>query len=164
MITIRIQTENELIPSNQIVKNCWIDARNITREDQIRLEQEFNIASDLLSDIMDIDEQARIEKEDEYTAIIIRVPVYDEQYDVSYFTVPVGVILFADKIITICQRSSDVLDDLASNRVRTLDITNKSTFVLNLLGRAALSYLRGLKDLNKTDHNNRARTPEISQE
>jgi magnesium transporter len=113
------------------------------------LEHEFGIAGELLTDIMDTDEQARIEKEDGYTAIIVRLPVYDEAYEVSFFTLPLGIILFSDKIVTICQRSSEALNDLLNNRVRGFSIRNKSTFVLNLLGRGAFTFLKSLKELNK---------------
>jgi magnesium transporter len=130
-------------------KNCWIDVRNVTREDLFRLEHDFGIAGELLTDIMDADEQARIEKEDEYTALIVRLPVYEETYEVSFFTLPLGIILFPDKIVTICQRSSDALEELLKNRIRGFSIRNKSTFVLNLLGRAAFTFLKSLKELNK---------------
>lgn len=149
MIIIRTQGEKSLVQSNSVLKDCWVDARNVSRDDLTKLEKDFGIASELLADIMDIDEQARIEKEDEYTAIIVRLPVFDDSFEVSYFTVPVGIILYADKIVTICQCSSDVLDDLTGHRVRDFSVKNKNTFVLNLLGRAALSYLRALKELNK---------------
>ncbi len=150
MITIRTQGDKKLIITDELAKDCWVDARNVSREDLSRLENEYHIAQELLADIMDPDEQARIEKEDEYTAIIVRLPVSDESFEVKHFAVPVGIILFNDKIITICQRSSDVLDDLASSRIRDFNIRNKSAFVLNLMGRAALGYLRALKDLNKS--------------
>jgi magnesium transporter len=149
MITILTQGEKGLVPADGVSKNCWIDARNTGKEDLHRLEHEFGIAGELLTDIMDADEQARIEKEDEYTAIIVRVPVYDQENEVSFFTVPLGIVLFSDKIVTICQRSSESLEDLAKNRIRGFNIRNKSTFVLNLLGRAAFTFLKCLKELNK---------------
>jgi magnesium transporter len=149
MIVIRTQEAEGFTETPTVSKGCWIDARNVTRADMVRLEHEFGIAGELLTDIMDADEQARIEKEDDYTAIIVRLPVYDEAYEISYFTLPLGIILFSDKIVTICQRSSDALDDVLKNRIRGFNIRNKSTFVLNLLGRAAYTYLRFLKELNK---------------
>jgi len=149
MITVRTPGDKGLVQTNEIVKDCWVDARNVSREDLAKLEKDFGIASELLADIMDIDEQARIEKEDEYTAIIVRLPVFDNSYDTAHFTVPIGIVMFPDKIVTICQRSSDVLDDLTGHRIRDFSIKNKGSFVLNLLGRAALNYLRALKDLNK---------------
>jgi magnesium transporter len=149
MITIRTQGEKGLIETGSVSKGCWIDARNVGADDLVRLEKEYGIAGELLTDIMDADEQARIEKEDEYTALILRLPVYDERFEVAYFTLPLGIILFSDKIVTICQRSSDSLEDLVHNRLRSFNIRNKSTFVLNLLGRAAFTFLRVLKELNK---------------
>jgi magnesium transporter len=149
MITIRVQSEKGLTETGAVGRGCWIDARNVTREDLHRLEHEFGIAGELLTDIMDTDEQARIEKEDEYTALIVRLPVYEEKAEVAFHTLPLGIILFGDKIVTICQRSSDALEDVLKNRVRGFSIRNKSTFVLNLLGRAAFTYLKFLKELNK---------------
>lgn len=149
MITIRIQDRNSLVETDTVHKGCWIDARNVDENDLKRLEQEFGIAGELLADIMDADEQARIEKEETYTALIVRIPVYDTTYEASFFTLPLGIILFSDKIITICQRSSDALEDLARNRIRGFNIKNKSSFVLNLLGRAAFTFLKSLKELNK---------------
>ncbi|MDR2068308.1 MAG: magnesium transporter CorA family protein [Spirochaetaceae bacterium] len=149
MITIRIKSEKGLVETNTVGKNCWVDARNVDKDDLALLEKEYGIAGELLTDIMDADEQARIEKEDEYTALIVRLPVYDERYEVSFFTLPLGIILYPDKIVTICQRSSEALEDLARNRIRGFNIGNKSTFVLNLLGRAAFTFLKALKELNK---------------
>ncbi|MDR0689000.1 MAG: magnesium transporter CorA family protein [Spirochaetaceae bacterium] len=149
MITIRIKGEKGLIETNTVSKGCWVDARNVGKEDLVRLEKEYGIAGELLMDIMDADEQARIEKEDEYTALIVRLPVYDKNYEVSFFTLPLGIILFSDKIVTICQRSSEALEDLTKNRIRGFNVGNKNTFILNLLGRAAFTFLRALKELNK---------------
>ncbi|MDR1058370.1 MAG: magnesium transporter CorA family protein [Treponema sp.] len=149
MITIRVQGEKGLAEADAVSRGCWIDARNVDKEDLFRLEHEFGIAGELLTDIMDTDEQARIEKEDEYTALIVRLPDYDEKAEVAFYTLPLGIILFGDKIVTICQHSSDALEDILKNRVRGFSIRNKSTFVLNLLGRAAFTYLKFLKELNK---------------
>jgi magnesium transporter len=136
--------------TDTVTKGCWIDARDLSGADIKRLQHEFGIAGELLTDIMDADEQARIEKEDDYTALIVRIPVYNESFDTSFFTLPLGIILFSDKIVTICRRSSDALDDLVKNRVRGFSIKNKSAFILNLLGRAAFTFLKYLKELNKT--------------
>jgi magnesium transporter len=150
MITIRVQGENGIIETGTVVRGCWIDARNVGREDIVRLEREFGIAGELLNDIMDTDEQARIEKEDEYTAIIVRLPVFDDSGELPFFTLPLGIILYGDKIVTVCQRSSTALDDMLRSRIRGFSFKNKSAFVLNLLGRGAFTYLKHLKELNKS--------------
>ncbi|MDR1585892.1 MAG: magnesium transporter CorA family protein [Treponema sp.] len=149
MIKLRIQGETGITETDAPCRNCWVDACNVTRDDLIRLEQEYGIAGELLTDIMDTDEQARIEKEDEYTAIIVRLPVYNDAAEIPFFTLPLGIILFSDKIVTVCQRSSDAVEDLLRSRIRGFSLKNKSAFVLNLLGRGAFTFLRYLKELNK---------------
>jgi magnesium transporter len=149
MITIYVQGKRVLIEAKEVGKDCWIDARNVDAKELDLLEREYGIASELLVDIMDADEQARVEKEDEYTAFIVRVPVFDAEAEPMFFTLPLGIVLFADKIITICQKSSDSLDDIARSKVRGLSLANKSAFVLNLLGRSAFTFLRFLKDINR---------------
>jgi magnesium transporter len=150
MITIRRQDGRNFVEVPHFTHGCWIDARNVTKEDLERLEQDFGVDAELLTDIMDTDEQSRIEYEDDYTALIVRLPVYDGTYEISYFTVPLGIVIFSDKIITVCQRTSEALDDISANRVRGLAVRNTSTFVLNMLGRAAFAFLKSLKELNKS--------------
>ncbi|GHV84050.1 magnesium transporter CorA [Spirochaetia bacterium] len=153
MITIRTQSGNGIVETLEPSTGCWIDAQDVTTEDLHRLEHEFGIQPELLADIMDADEQARIEHEDDYIAIIVRLPVWDNSSEISYFTVPLGIILFKEKIITVCQRSSDAVLDIAHNKVRGLVMRNQSAFVLNILSRAAFTFLRSLKEVNKMANN-----------
>jgi magnesium transporter len=149
VITIRTQVAGGIVEAAKPCDGCWIDARNVDRGDLLRLEQDFGIAGELLTDIMDMDEQARIEQEDDYIAVIVRLPVWDNNNEIVCFTVPVGIILFSDKIVTICQRSSDALHDIASNRVKDFTLHSQNAFVLNMLSRAAYTFLRALKELNR---------------
>lgn len=149
MITIRKNEGIRLIEMDQGEKNCWVDVRDPSREELSRLEAEYRINPEHIQDILDIDEQARIEKEDEYTLLIVRLPVYDARFEVAYYTAPCGIFLFSDRILTICQTDCEALEEIRSGRVRGLDVRNKSAFVLHFFGRAAIVYLRYLKDLNR---------------
>ncbi len=130
-------------------RDTWIDVRDASRADLDILEKDYGVLQEHLQDILDVDERSRIEKEDAYTILILRLPVYDARYEVIYFTVPVGVILFKDRIVTVCASDCEVLQEISGNKVRDLTLANKSAFVLRLMGRAAIVYLRYLKDLNR---------------
>jgi magnesium transporter len=56
--------------------------------------------------------------------------------------------MYDDKIITVCQRSSETLDFFTGG-AKTLDLSNKISFVLQILGRAAFVFLKHLKELNR---------------
>ncbi|MDR1362507.1 MAG: magnesium transporter CorA family protein [Spirochaetaceae bacterium] len=149
MIKIRVQSAGGIIETDKPCGGCWIDARDVDKFDLQRLENDYGIAGELLTDIMDIDEQSRIEQDDGYIAIIVSMPVWDNSSEIARFTVPLGIILFPDKIVTICQRSGDALDDMASNRIKGVSLRSQSAFVLYILGRAAYAFLRALKELNR---------------
>ncbi|MDY5931474.1 MAG: magnesium transporter CorA family protein [Candidatus Ornithospirochaeta sp.] len=132
-------------------KFTWIDARDLDKDDISVLTDEYMISSELLADIMDIDEQSRIEKEDEYTVIICRLPSSeeDDENPLQRNCVPLGIILYPDKVITICREDSVVIDDFARHRFRQCPVDTKEGFVLSILGRSALVYIRLLKYINR---------------
>ena len=130
-------------------RDVWVDVRDVSREDLDILEKDYGVLQEHLQDMLDVDERSRIEKEDSYTMLILRLPMYDARYEVIYFTVPVGVILFKDRVVTVCASDCEVLQELSGGKVKDLSPANKSAFVLKLMGRAAIVYLRYLKDLNR---------------
>ncbi|MGD1823330.1 MAG: magnesium transporter CorA family protein [Pleomorphochaeta sp.] len=128
----------------------WVDARDINRDDIVILEEEYAIDSELLADIMDPDEQARIEKEDDYTALIVRLPAKDDDCEgVNQYAIPLGIILYKNMVITICQSDSVVLEDFARKRFRQYPVETKEGFVISIMERAALVYIRLLKYINR---------------
>ena len=151
MITIR----NNVVSTNPGDSSVgasytWVDARNINRDDITLLEEQYNISSELLADIMDQDEQARIEREDDYTALIIRLPALaDDSKGINQYAVPLGIVLYKDMVITICQSDSIVLEDFSKNRFRQYPIATREGFVISILGRATMVYIRLLKYINR---------------
>ena len=143
-----ITKRTDLTPNQ---KYTWIDCREIDKEDISILTDEYLISSELLADIMDADEQSRIEKEDDYTVIICRLPSAEEDEDkpLERTTIPLGIVLYPDKIITICRGDSVVIDDFARRRFRQCPVETKEGFVISILGRAALVYIRFLKYINR---------------
>ena len=73
-----IAKRTDLTPNQ---KYTWIDVREIDKDDISILTDEYLVSSELLADIMDADEQSRIEKEDDYTVIICRLPSAEEDED-----------------------------------------------------------------------------------
>ncbi|NBK22797.1 MAG: magnesium transporter CorA family protein, partial [Spirochaetia bacterium] len=103
-----------------------------------------------LADIMDQDEQARIEREDDYIAIIVRLPALaDDSKGINQYAVPLGIVLYKDTVITICQSDSIVLEDFSKNRFRQYPVATKEGFVISILGRATMVYIRLLKYINR---------------
>ncbi|MBK5200535.1 MAG: magnesium transporter CorA family protein [Spirochaetaceae bacterium] len=150
MITIRNNVVSRVPGDKKVADYTWVDAREINRDDIARLEEEFAIDSELLADIMDPDEQARIEKEDDYTALIIRLPAKDDDVEgVNQYAIPLGIVMFDDMLITICQSDSIVLEDFSKRRFRQYPVETKEGFIMSIMERSALVYIRLLKYINR---------------
>lgn len=151
MITIRENFSKgilqEQVPGGDYT---WVDAREITRDDIAELQEKYVISSELLADIMDLDEQSRIEKEDNYIALIVRLPAFtDDTHGINQYCIPLGIVMMRHTIVTICQGDSVILEDFARNRIRQYPIQTQEGFVISLMGRAAMVFIRLLKYLNR---------------
>jgi len=153
MITYWKEENSKLVQQNGgegvARQNQWIDARSVTREDIRILEDTYGVQQEHVLDILDQDELSRIEKDDEYTLIIMRLPVFMPENDISYFTIPLGIILYPNMIITICWTDCEVLQDLAANRIKDLTLSDFPAFVLRILSRSDITFLRYLKEINR---------------
>ena len=153
MITYWQQQNGRLVKlepdSIDTTQNTWVDARSVTREDIRILEEEYHVEQEHILDILDPDELSRIEKEGGYILTIARVPGFIPSDDISYFTAPVGIIVYPNTIITICWTDCEVLKDIAANRLKGLSLTDFPAFIIKLLSRADTMFLRYLKEINR---------------
>ena len=149
-----VRKEQEEIDSK---KRVWVDARNVTPDEMHELEENYRIDHEQMLDILDPDELARIEKEDDYVLAILRLPVFQPKAPLQYFTAPVGIIMFPDKIITICWTNCEVLKDISANRIKDLTLNDFPAFIIRIMSRADTMFLRYLKEINR-------RTNSIQQE
>lgn len=155
MIRIWRQENKKLVEAEGVdggPRPVWVDARNVTREDIKILENTYKIQTETIVDILDQDELSRLDWEDDYTVIIVRLPIFISENDVSYSTIPLGIILYPDMVITICWADCEVLHDMAANRVRNLSLNDLPAFVLQVLARADLIFLRYLKAINRSSN------------
>lgn len=129
--------------------NIWIDARSVTREDIRILEEEHQVEQEHILDILDPDELSRIEREDNYTLTIARVPVFTPSDDISYTTAPLGIIVYDRVIITICWTDCEMLRDISANRMKGLNLGDFPSFIVKILSRADTMFLRYLKEINR---------------
>lgn len=122
----------------------WVNVGNPDHEDFEKLQTEYKIDEDTISDILDPDEQPRFEVEDDYKVIIVRFPIINREMDTLWHTEPLSIIYSSNRVITVCRKRCDLLDKL-----KKADKTSREEFILNIIYYIAESYLRSLKELNK---------------
>ena len=154
MITYWQQVDGQFTKTKKDAVNTslplWVDARNVTRDETTELQETYQLEQDHILDILDPDELSRIEDGDSgYILTIVRVPVYDPAAETPYFTVPVGIIVKGKTIITLCWTDSEVLKDFGANRIRNVRLNDFPSFIVHIMNRANLNFLRYLKEINR---------------
>jgi len=141
--------DNKLEKINKFENDCWINVTNPGKEELDFFTQRFNIPYDFLTASLDMDEISRTETENDITLIILKAPFFDEtNLDVLYFTVPIGIIVTNNIIITICPKESEIILDFIKHKVKNFSTAKRNRFVLQLFLRATLLFLQYLKQIN----------------
>jgi magnesium transporter len=150
MIKILRWSENRFVPSDKIERHCLINAISPEKDELEKLAQEILIPTDFLTDPLDIDERSRVETENGFLLIVLRLPKYNEGADVPFTTFPAGIILTRDDTIVFIS-SENILDilNLSDNRLKGVADGKRSSVILHIFLKTALLYLRHLKEINR---------------
>ncbi len=133
----------------ELQPGSWINVFDPTTDDIEQLTT-LGLPQDFITYPLDIDERSRTEREDDGTLLIlIRIPYYQgPRVDVPYTTIPLGIILTENYIITVSRRQNEIIQELASGRVRGLSTAKRNRFVLHILLNAASKFLMNLREIN----------------
>jgi magnesium transporter len=127
-----------------------VHAINPTPEEIAQLEHETGAPIDFITPALDIDERARTDKENGVTLIVLRIPYFQgADADVPYTTMPLGIVLTEQHVMTVCRNENGVMHELLGGRVRGLSTAKRNRFVLHLLLIIAQKYLQYLRQINK---------------
>jgi magnesium transporter len=136
---------------SKVEKGCWINVTHPDPNEIQRLSDEFSLPSDILLDILDIDERSRIELDDDWTLIILRIPVEVRNNGVPFQTVPLGIIFTDQFTLTLCIQNNEILpeEQFSPFREQYKQITDVFNFTLRLFLRTSNLYLKFLKQINQ---------------
>ncbi len=139
------------IEINEPQNDCWINTTNPTQSEIQKLRDEFGLPGDILNDILDQDERPRIEFEDNWTLIIMRIPVVVKNSGVPFHTIPLGIFITKHFTLTLCLQDNEVLPigQPSPFRDQYRQITDSINFILRLFLHSGNLYLRYLKQINQ---------------
>jgi magnesium transporter len=152
MIRYYAKVDRKLKELEEPQAGCWINiSPPFSHEELEEIAQQFDLPLDFLTDSLDIDERSRYEREDDVRLIVVNTPILneaEEENDAIYLTVPIGIILTLDHIITITAYDSPVLQLFLDGKVRNFEPSDESGFVLLIMEQTVYRYLTCLKKLN----------------
>jgi magnesium transporter len=91
----------------------------------------------------------RMERDEDFTFILIRIPHRQPESDIPYITIPLGIIMKGNMIVTICRYDKEMFKVLVNGKYRLLKTSKRYRFVLYIFLEAATRYLTHLGEINR---------------
>lgn len=153
MVEIYKTYEDGFRQINEVEQGCWVVMTAPSATELLEISETCKIDIDHLRAPLDEEERSRIEVEDDYTLIIVDIPTTEIRHDKDrHVTMPLGIIVGQEMIVTICLEDTKVLKSFMDGRVRDFYTYKKTRFILQLLYRNASVFLQNLRIINrKTD-------------
>ena len=150
MIRFYKTLDSKLDKINNFEDGCWINLIEPTQSEIKEISTLLNIDEDSIKSALDEEERSRIDVEDNHTLILIDIPIDESDHkSTHYSTIPLGIILLDNTILTVCTTQTKILNDFIVGHIRDFYTQKKTRFVLQILYKNAAYYLHYLRQINK---------------
>lgn len=153
MIRYYIREKRRLVELNEPEPGCWVNLTPPFAPDELEdFARRFEFDPVFLTDSLDLDERARYERDEDIRFILINTPVKNKnaqgENDAYFITVPIGIILTIEHVITVSAFETPILAKFLDNNVRNFNPVDEKRFVLQVLEQNVYHFLSCLKTLN----------------
>ncbi|HOY06431.1 MAG TPA: magnesium transporter CorA family protein [Saprospiraceae bacterium] len=153
MIRYYTREKRRLVELSELEPGCWVHlAPPFTPDELEDIARRFEFDPVFLTDSLDLDERARYERDEDIRFILINTPVKNRngqgENEAYFITVPIGIILTIEHVVTISAFETPVLEKFLENNVRNFDPADEKRFILQVLEQNVYHFLSCLKTLN----------------
>ena len=150
MIRIFKTVEGNIQQIDEPKEGCWSALTNPTVTEVFEMSEKFGIEVDHLRAPLDEEERSRIEVEDNYTLILVDIPIIEERNEKEWYgTIPLAIIVAKEMIFTVCLEDTPILTAFMDGRVRNFYTYMKTRFILQILYKNSTMYLHYLRIIDK---------------
>lgn len=129
---------------------CWVNLIEPNQNEILEISELLNVDIESIKSALDEEERSRIDVEDNHTLILIDIPVDESDASASHYsTIPLGIILMENTILTVCTAQTKILNDFIVGHVKDFFTFKKTRFILQILHKNATYYLHYLRRINR---------------
>jgi len=130
--------------------SIWISAVNPTLSEKTYLLDELKLPEAFYNDIEDIDERPRIEFEDGWCLIVVRIPFKNDDLKLPYTTAPLGIIFNDTKCISLCFVENELIEDFVTySQRKNINVDDNFSLVFRMLLSSSIWFQKYLKQINQ---------------
>jgi magnesium transporter len=149
MLSIYKTTEKGQEKLETIANGAWVNVVDPTPEEIEKLVN-WGMDMDYINYSLDQDEMPRMERDEDYTFILLRIPIHQPESDIPFTTMPLGIMILGNKIVTICRYESDIFKSLTNGKYKQLKTGKRYRLALYIFLETSIRYLSLLRQINRS--------------
>ncbi len=135
---------------NDFEPDIWVNLVAPDMEEIVETAKQYGIDVNDMKAALDDEESSRVQLEDGYTMILVDIPSTEVRNDQNaYTTIPLGILLVKNAIITVCGTETPILTHFSQNLMRGFSTKKKMRFVYQILLRTTNLYQNYLRVIDK---------------
>ena len=148
-----------------IKPGVWVNMVDPDTEEARMISEMIGADREDILSAQDEEEMSRLELQEGYTLILVDIPTQEVRQDREYYTtIPLGIILTEDLVVTICSEETPILKIFEDGRVRDFSTRKKMRFVYQILYRVAMRYQAALRVIDRQRTDIEERIDEVTEE
>lgn len=132
---------------SQLEKGCWINIDSPDEDEIKEIVAATNIQTDFLTAALDEEEKSRVEIEDDQILILVDIPFFRSNND--YDTMPLGIIITDNYLVTICLEPNAVTANFGEHNARLFNTMKHTRFLFQILYKSATLYLKYIRIISR---------------
>lgn len=150
MLNIYRTDDNTVFEVDSMENDCWYHLSAPTSTELQQVIAQTGVQVDFLRASLDDDERSRIETQDGQTLILVDTPIEEsEDNKGGYETIPIGIIMMENCIITVCLKDPPLISEFYKGKVKNFSTKKHNRFILQLLYRNAAKFLHYLRRIDR---------------
>ncbi len=150
MLDIYRTDDSVIHETDRFEPGCWIKLTAPTTDECEQVAGDFDMDIVDVRAALDEEESSRISVEDGYTLILVDIPTAEERNDRhTYTTIPLGILLRDDVIITVCGEETSVLRSFIDHHVKEFSTKKQMRFTYQILYNTSMVYQSLLRTIDR---------------
>lgn len=150
MITLYKTDDGVIREVEDYEDEIWIKMTAPSADETNTIAQKYDVDLDHIRAALDAEESARIEIESGYTLILVDIPVTERRSERNeYTTIPLGIILCENAIMTVCAKDTAILKAFVQKRVKEFSTKKRMRFLYQILFQISMEYQYALRRIDK---------------
>lgn len=145
------KTDNRIISEiDQYEAGAWVKLTSPTLEECAEVSDCYGMDIADVRAALDDEESSRISLEDDYTLILVDIPSAEMRNNRhSYTTIPLGILIREDVVVTVCAEDTAVLRSFEEQRIRDFSTKKQMRFTYQILYNACMVYQSLLRSIDR---------------